>query len=156
MRNISREFAPTAVLGYTASTAAASTDYSAMVDAAHYGGCLFTAMFASTGASTGTAAFSIVGTNTSTGDSTSYSTINGASVTVCNSTTAKAARWASIDTYLNKYRYLKAKVVRTSMIGTNGILAQRYACNLTPTTPGSTTIGTTDIATANVLVVAGT
>lgn len=154
MRNISREFSPTAVLGKTDSTAAASTDYSAMIDMKGYSGVLFTAMFASTGASTGTAAFSIVGTNTSTADSTSYSTIS--SVTICKSTTAKAARWASIDVYLPKYRYMRAKLIRTAMIGTNAALAQRYACNLTPTTPGSTTLGAATVAGSNVLCVAGT
>ena len=143
-------------MGKTDSTAGASTDYSAMIDMKGYSGCLFTAMFASTGASTGTAAFSIIGTNTSTAASTSYSTIAGASVTICKSTTAKAARWASIDVYLPKYRYMKGKIIREAKIGTNAILAQRYACNLTPTTPGSTTSGAATVAGSNVLCVAGT
>lgn len=156
MKNLSKMTAATLALGRTASTAAASSAYSDKIDMADFSGCLFTAAFQSSAASTGTATFSIKGSTSSTAGSSAYSVINGASITIPKSTSATSKRWAAIDIYLPKYRYLKALVNRKQMIGVNAVLAQRYAPKYMPTTPGSTTIATATVAAGNVLVVAGT
>lgn len=145
MKNLSRLTKATAVYGVLSSTA--KSIYSDQVDMTEYDGCLFSAMFKSTAGSTGTAAFTIVGTNSSTAGSTAYATINGASATVAKSTSADDKRLVQIDVDKSTYRYLKAKLVKQAKILLSGIIAQQYAGSHLP---ASTASGT------NVLTVAGT
>jgi len=58
-QQLSKGIKQTAVYGVTTTTAN-STLYSDYVDMANYNGCMFTFLFKSTGASTGTAALTIV------------------------------------------------------------------------------------------------
>jgi hypothetical protein len=152
MKNLSRLVKPALVTSFLGSSAA-STTYSTQVDMAGYDGCLFTATFGTTAGSTGTATFSIRGTNTSTAASTLYSAISGASVTIAASTTARTGKFASIDIYLSKYRYLKSRFVRTAGVRVQSVLAQSYASRYLPTSPSTSTLSSTG---ANVLCVAST
>ena len=140
-RNFSKYIKQDAVYGPLSSTA--KTDYSSQVDTANYEGVLFSALFKSTGASTGHCTFTVVGTDTSTAASTSYTALNGASVTVENSTTANAKRVASIDCYRPQYRYLKAKVVKQAGIFLNAILAQKYNPRVEPAEASTSYAGST-------------
>ncbi len=123
-RNFCKGLKQDAVYGVTTTTA--QTIYSDQVDLANYEGVMFSAVFKSTAASTGTATFTVIGTDTSTAASTSYTALNGASVTIAKSTTATGKRIASIDCYRPQYRYVKAKVVKLAKILISGIVAQKY------------------------------
>ncbi len=90
MKNLSRITSIASVMNNIASTAAESTGWSDQVDLTECDSVLFVANLRSTAASTGTATLSVYGTNTSTADSTSYTAITGASVSIANSTTASA------------------------------------------------------------------
>jgi hypothetical protein len=131
-RNLLNGLKKTAVYGVTTTTA--QTVYSDQVDMANYEGCVFTAVFKSTGASTGTAALSIIGTDTSTAASTDYTALNGASITVRKSTTASAKRVGALDIYRPQYRYLKAKVVQLAKIAVCSIVADHYGARYEPVT----------------------
>jgi hypothetical protein len=152
MKNLSRKIVPALVQGFLSSTGTADV-YSSQVDMANYDGCLFHGVYGTTATSTGTATFSVVGTNTSTAASTAYSAINGASVTVSASTAGTTGKYASIDLWLSKYRYLKAKLARTAGVRWQGTLASKYASRYEPTSPSTATLSSTS---ANVLVVAAT
>ncbi len=154
--NLSRAVKINQISSLVVTTAAASSSYSAQVDMANYEGCVFIASFASSAASTGTASYKIRGTDTSTAASTSYTTLNGATVTVPASTTASSKRLAIIDCYRPTYRYLKADVVRKAKIGLNGIVAVQYGPRYQPTTPSSSNIATSTVALGNLLAVEAT
>jgi len=117
---------------YGVLTTTAGTVYGDQVDAAGYEGVRFIALAKSTGASTGTGTFSIVGTDTSTADSTSYTAITGASITVDNSTTASSQRIGTIDVFQPQYRYLRAKWVQLAKIALSGIVAEKYGARVEP------------------------
>jgi hypothetical protein len=119
-----------AVYGVLSTTAA--TVYSDQVDMSGYEGCRFVAIAKSTGASTGTAALTIVGTNTSTAASTGYVAISGASITVAKSTTASSQRIGTIDVLHPQKRYLKAKWVQLAKIALSGIVAEKYGPRVEP------------------------
>lgn len=129
-RNFLNNLRVTAIHGSISTTA--QTHYSDQVDMAGYEGCAFEFVFRSTGASTGTAAVTIVGTDTSTADSTSYAAINGATMTVRKSTTASTKRVGVLDMYRPQYRYLKAKVVQQAKIATLAIIANKYDARYVP------------------------
>jgi hypothetical protein len=127
----------------------AQTHYSSQVDMAGYEGCCFVFTFRSTGASTGTAAVTIVATNTSTADSTSYTAITGAAITVRKSTAASATRTGAIDVCFPQQRYLKAKVVQQEKIATLSIVAHKYSPKVSPVVQ-STAVSLTAHAAATV------
>lgn len=151
--NFSRSITANAVYGVLTTTA--GTVYSDIVDLSGAKGVLFSALFKSTAASTGTATFTVVGTDTSTAASTDYTAITGASVTITNSTTANAKRLASIDVCQPIYRYVKAKLVKEAKILLNGILAQKYGLSVEPAA-ASTTYAAATAAAANDLTIGAT
>lgn len=152
-RNFSKYIKQDCVYGVTTTTAA--TYFGDQVDCANYEGVLITATFKSTAGSTGTAVFTVVGTDTSTAASTSYTALNGASITVTKSTAANAKRIASIDCYRPQYRYLKAKVVKTARLLQNSIVAQKYNPRVEPA-EASTTYAGASAALSKVLCVEAT
>jgi hypothetical protein len=151
--NLSRSVTRNAVYGILSSTA--KTVYSDKVDLSGAKGVVFTALFKSSGASTGHATFTVVGTDTSTAASTSYTAITGASVTVENSTTPTDKRVCNIDCCNPIYRYVKAKLVKQAGIFLNGIVAQKYGLSVEPASASTTYAGST-AALSNVLVVGAT
>jgi hypothetical protein len=153
LKNLSREVKATQALGYVSSTGA-TTQYGAKIDTAGFSGCRHVLSFGTTAGSTGTATFTVVGTNTSTAASTSYATINGASVAIAAVTAGTLGKFASIDLWLLKYRYLKAKITRTGKVRINSVMADAYGAQYVPTLPSSTTISSTSLG--NVLCVAST
>jgi hypothetical protein len=151
--NFSRSVNQNAVYGILSSTA--KTVYSDKIDLSGYQGVNIVALFKSTGASTGTAAFTVVGTDTSTAASTSYTAITGASVTVAASTTANDKRICSIDCCQPIYRYLKAKLVKQAGIFLNGMIAEKYGAATEPVA-ASTTYAAATAAAALDLVIGAT
>ena len=129
-QNFTKGVKTNAVYGVLSTTAA--TVYSDQVDMAGYEGCRFVVLAKSTGASTGTAALSIVGTDTSTAASTSYAAVSGASITICKSTTASSKRIGTIDVFQPQKRYLKAKWVQLAKIALSGIVAEKYGPRIEP------------------------
>lgn len=152
--NLSRMVKTNCAMGVLTSTAA--TAYGDKIDMAGYEGCRFVGIFKSTAASTGTAVFTIIGTDTSTAASTSYTALNGASITVPKSTTAKTERFVVMDVYRPQYRYLKAKLVQTAKIWPSGIIADQYGTRYQPTSPSSSNIATSTVALGNVLTIEST
>ncbi|MFA5234964.1 MAG: hypothetical protein WC390_11250 [Sulfurimonas sp.] len=151
--NFSRTIKQDAVYGVLAT--AASTVYSDKIDLSGYKGVLITALFKSTGASTGHCTFTVVGANSTATDSTSYTAITGASVTVEHSTTANDKRVCSLDICQPIYRYVKAKLVKQAGILLNGLLAQKYGAAVEPTAASTTYAGST-AALSNVLTIGAT
>ncbi len=152
MKNLSRQVSADLITSYLTSTGTADV-FSNQVDVSGFDGVLFRGIFGTTATSTGTGTFSVVGTNTSTAASTDYSTINGASVTIAASTTARAGRFLSVDVDKPKYRYLRAKLERTAGVRWQGTLADRYSARYLPTSPSTSTLASTS---SNVLTVAAT
>ena len=152
MKNLSRHVTPAMVQGFLTSTGTADA-YSSQVDMANHDGGLFTAVYGTTASSTGTGVFSVVGTNTSTAASTDYSSLNGASVTIAACTAGSTGKWAAIDLWLSKYRYLKSKLTRTAGVRWQSTMVQQYGARYTPTSPSTVALSSTS---ANVLCVAAT
>jgi len=151
--NLSRSINHNAVYGVLSSTA--KTVYSAQVDLSGAEGVRFLACFKSTAASTGTAALTVVGTDTSTAASTDYTAITGASVTIAKSTTANDKRIASLECCRPIYRYVKAKLVKQAGIFLNSIVAEKYGLATEPAAASTTYAGST-AALSNVLVIGAT
>lgn len=151
--NLSRAVTRNAVYGVLSSTA--KTVYGDKVDLSGAEGVVFTATFKSTAASTGTAVFSVVGTDTSTAASTSYTAIGSATVTIAKSTTANDKRVASIDCCQPIYRYVKAKLVKQAGIFLNSITAEKYGLAVQPAAASTTYAGAT-AALSNVLTIGAT
>lgn len=141
--NFSKSIKQDAVYGVTTTTA--KTFFGDKVDMATYEGALFTATFKSSAASTGHCTWTIVGTDTSTAASTSYTALNGASVTVEHSTTAGDKRIASIDCYRPQYRYLRTKMVKQAGILLNSIVCQKYSPCVQPAAASTTYAGATAV-----------
>ena len=152
MKNLSRLLSADLVQGFLTSTGTADV-YSEQVDVSGFDGCLFRGIFGTTATSTGTATFSVVGTNTSTAASTDYSSINGASVTIAASTTARLGKFLGIDIDKPKYRYLQAKLERTAGVRWQGTLSDCYSARYAPTSPSTSTLASTS---SNVLTISAT
>ena len=152
MKNLSRLLSADLVQGYLTSTGTAD-DYSEQVDVSGFDGCLFRGIFGTTASSTGTGAFSVIGTAISTAASTDYSSLDGASVTIAASTTVRLGKFIGIDVDKPKYRYLKAKLERTAGVRWQGTLADRYSARYLPTSPSTSTLASTS---SNVLTVSAT
>jgi hypothetical protein len=146
MKNLGRRTKATACYGVT-TTPANSTLYGDAIDMAEYDGCLFSALFKSTAASTGAAIFSVKGATSSTVAAAAYNTINGATATISKSTTANAKRLVQVDVDKSRYRYLRALVAKTSHLILEGVIAQQYGGPYQPASTGTST---------NVLTVAAT
>jgi hypothetical protein len=143
-RNFLKENQVVSLLGSISTTA--QTHYSAQVDTANYEGVAFLAAYRSTGASTGTAALTIVGTDTSTAASTNYTALNGASITVRKSTTLSCIRTGAIDCYRPQYRYLKAKSVNQAKITTLNIIGVKYGPRYGPVTQSTAVAAASHLA----------
>jgi hypothetical protein len=136
-------------------TTANSTLFSDYVDLANYEGCMLTAIFKSTAASTGTCTFTVVGADSTSTAKASATAVNGASVSVAHSTTLNGKRVAAIDVYRPQYRYVAAKLAKQAGLICNGIIAQRYGTRYQPA-PASTTYAAATAAASFDLVVEGT
>ena len=147
---LSKQVTANAVYGSATTTAA--TYYSDQVDMSGAQGVNFTALFESTAASTGTCAFTVVGTDTSTAASTSYTAITGASVSVAASTTANDKRICGIDICDPQYRYLKAKFVKHAGIIALGCVAQKYGLATEPAAASTTYAAATAAASFDLVV----
>jgi len=147
---LSKQVTANAVYGPATTTAA--TFYSDKVDVSGAQGVLFTALFRSTAGSTGTCAFTVVGSNTGTAASTSYTALTGASVTVAASTTAATKRICGIDSCNPQYQYLKAKFVKQAGIIFNGCIAQKYGLASEPAAASTTYAGATAAASFDLVI----
>lgn len=151
--NFSRSIKQDAVYGVTTTTA--KTFYGDRVDMANFEGALFTALFKSTAGSSGTVAFTIVGSNSTATADGSLTALNGATCTVSKSTSATDKRVASIDVFRPQYRYLKAKFVKQAGILCNAVLCQKYGERV-ESAAASTTYAAATAAGAKVLAVEST
>jgi hypothetical protein len=139
--NLSKSVKNTLVQGYLSSTGAV-TAYGNQIDMSGFDGVQLTGVLGTTVGSTGTAALSLVGTNTSTAASTSYSAITGASVTITATTAGTTGKFVLLDCPKPRYRYLKVKLTRVGKVRWQGTVANQYAPAVEPVTQSSTTIKT--------------
>ncbi len=132
-------FKKTLVKGYLSSTAAGTT-YSDKIDMANFDGVAFDLAFGTTAGSTGTATFSVVGTDTSTAASTSYAALTGFSASITATTAGTVGKFASIEVTRPQYRYLKAKLVRVGKVRVQSIMATQSGPRYEPVTHSSSTL----------------
>jgi hypothetical protein len=144
--NLSKSVKNTLVSGYLSSTGAV-THYSAQIDMCGFDGLQLKGVLGTTAGSSGTAALSLVGTNTSTASSTDYSSITGASVTITATTAGTTGKFVLLDCPKPRYRYLKAKLTRVGKVRWQGTFAEQYSPATEPVTQSTTTIKTAAVLT---------